>query len=226
LGADFVNGVNILKQIVMETKKIDFKKEYKELFRQSDKKVMYVDVPELLYLAIDGEGHPETSPIFQDKIGALYSMVYTLKFMLKEPALQPQGYFDFVIPPLESFWFMEDCEGFDTQGLADWRWTLMLIVGNYYTPDLLEKAKAEILKKGKPAKFLTEVRLEKMAGGKAVQLMHLGPYNEVGPTVEKLMAELEAKNLNPSGKYREIYLNNPCKVEPVKIKTICRMTYK
>lgn len=209
----------------MVTKKVDFKKEYKELFRQSDKKVLYIDVPELLYLAIDGEGHPETSPDFLVKIGMLYGMVYTLKFLLKEPSLQPPGYFDFVIPPLESFWFMEDCEGFDAQRLADWRWTLMLIVGDYYTPDLLEKAKTEILKKGKPAKFQDYIRLEKMVGGKAVQLMHLGPYNEVGPTVEKLMAELETNNLKPAGRYREIYLNDPRKVTPDKIKTLCRMTY-
>lgn len=81
-------------------KKVDFKKEFKELYRASDKKISYVNVPELKFLSIKGKGHPEQGSEFQEKIGALYGVAYTLKFMLKEPSLQPENYFEFVIPPL------------------------------------------------------------------------------------------------------------------------------
>jgi hypothetical protein len=210
----------------MEAQKIDFKKKYPELFRQSDKKVSYIQVPKLLYLAIDGEGHPENSPDFHDKISAIYGMVFTLKFMLKDSALQPPGYFDFVVPPLESTWYIKDCPGFNPERPADWRWSLMVVVPEYFTPELLAKACDVISKKGKDITFARQVRLEKATKGKAAQLMHIGPYNGVGEIVKKLMTEMEANHLELVGNYREIYLNDPNRIDPSKIKTICRMTYK
>jgi hypothetical protein len=210
----------------MDNLKIDFKKKYKTLFSQTDKKVSYIEVPELLYLSIDGQGHPENSPDFHQKIGALYGVAFTLKFMLKDPAQQPPGYFDFVVSPLESTWFMKDCPGFDPQRPDDWRWSLMMIAPEYFTTVLLEKACAEIARKGKDTTFAKQVKLENTPGGKAAQIMHLGPYGEVKATVEKLMAEMEANKFEPIGHYREIYLNDPSRVAPEKIKTICRMTFK
>lgn len=207
-------------------KKIDFKKEYKELYRQSDKKISHVVVPEFKYLAIDGVGHPENNPSFEQKIGALYGVAYTLKFMFKNTELQPENYFDFVIPPLEIFWFMNDCKGFDPDKPEDWRWTLMIMQADYITAEHVKMAKTELLKKGKANEFLDELRLEKNLDGKAVQILHLGPYNEVAPTVEKLKNELKLNGLIQQGKYREIYLNDPRRVAPEKIKTICRMPYK
>lgn len=207
-------------------KKIDFKKEYKELYRQSDIKVSHVDVPEFSYLTINGAGHPENNPSFEQKIGALYGVAYTLKFMFKKPELQPKGYFEFVIPPLETFWFMEGCDGFDPEKPEDWRWTLMIMQANYISDRHVDLAKKELKGKEKANEFLDELRLEKNSDGKAVQLLHLGPYNEVGPTVKRLQEELKNKGLTAHGKYREIYLNDPRRVATEKIKTICRMSYK
>jgi hypothetical protein len=206
--------------------KVDFKEKHKELYRQSDKKVEHVVVPEFNYLAIDGERHPEQNKSFEEKIGAIYGVAYALKFMLKKPALQPEGYFDFVMPPLECFWFMKDGIQFDPENFEDWRWTLMVMQADYITEKLVNLAKKELLKKGKAGKYLDGLRLEKNADGKAVQLLHLGPYNEVGDTITKLKEELSEKGMVPRGKYREIYLNDPRRVSPEKIKTICRMPYK
>ncbi len=205
--------------------KIDFKKEYKELYRQPANKISYVEVPEFNYLAIDGEGHPEGNQDFQHKIGTLYGIAYTLKFMLKEPGLQPAGYFDFVVPPLETFWFMKNDVEFDANKPDDWCWTLMIMQADYISTELVEMANKELIKKGKEVKFLDQLRLEKISDGKAVQTLHVGPYNEVRPTVKMLLDELENNDLKPARKYREIYLNDPRRIAPEKIKTICRMPY-
>lgn len=85
--------------------KVDFKKTYKTLYKASDKKLTVVEAPEFQFLMIDGKGNPNTEPEFHKKIEAIYGVAYTLKFMLKDEKLQPEGYFDFVVPPLETLWF-------------------------------------------------------------------------------------------------------------------------
>ncbi|MCG6189643.1 GyrI-like domain-containing protein [Maribellus maritimus] len=207
-------------------KKIDFKKEYKKLFRQSDKKISYIVSPKLNYLTIEGKGHPEKNTGFEQKIGALYGVAYTLKFMFKNPDFQPPEYFDFVIPPMETFWYMNNCDGFDVNRPNDWRWTLLLMQAGYITPQHIEHAKNELIKKGKTNDFTEDLQLKKIKKEKAVQLLHIGPYNQVSETVEKLMKELESKGLEPYGKYREIYLNDSRRVPPEKLKTICRLPFR
>jgi hypothetical protein len=206
--------------------KLDLKKVWKPLFNQHANKISYIDVPEFGYLAVDGSGHPENNPVFQEKTGALYSVAYTLKFMLKDAGMNVPDYTDYVIPPLEGFWFMNDCNGFDASRTEDWRWTLMIMQPDFITQELIGKAKEEISRKGKQTNSINDVRLERIADGKAVQILHTGSYNTVGESVKKLLDELERNNLRPARKYREIYLSDPRKTAPEKLKTICRMPYE
>ncbi len=205
--------------------KIDFKKEYKDLYRASAKKVSYIKVPEMKFLMVDGQGYPEKSPDFQPAIEALYSAAYTLKFMLKDEKLQPKNYFDFVVPPLESLWWMEGSDCFDVEKHDDWRWTLMIMQADYITDDLIEKAKEEILKK-KEVSYFKKMRFEKGSSGKAAQLMHIGPYNDVNRSIDILIKEFEEKGLKMIGKHYEIYLSDPRRVPPERLKTIIRFFYK
>ncbi len=102
-------------------KKIDFKKEYRTLYSASQKKVSYLEVPDMKYISVDGKGDPNENPEFQEGIEALYGTAYTLKFMLKKnPELQLKNYFDFVIPPLEAIWWMDGQE-FDVEKKDEWK---------------------------------------------------------------------------------------------------------
>ncbi|MFC2136985.1 GyrI-like domain-containing protein [Bacteroidota bacterium] len=206
-------------------KKIDFKKEYKDLYKASAKKVSYINVPKLKFLKVDGNGYPEKSPDFQPAIEALYSTAYTLKYMLKEEKLQPKNYFDFVVPPLESLWWMEGSECFDPKKHDDWRWTLMIMQADYIDNKLIEKAKEEIKKK-KAVPYLKNMRYEYGPTGKAAQFMHIGPYNDVNRSIDILVKEFEEKELEMIGKHYEIYLSDPRRVPPERLKTIIRFYYK
>ena len=127
--------------------KIDFKKEYKTLFRASDKKVSYVEVPDFKYIMLSGQGAPENNPSFQEAIEVLYSIAYTMKFMLKlNKGLQPAGYFEYVIPPLEALYWMEGLD-FNPDELDKWEWTMMIMMADYITDELINKAKDEAKKK-------------------------------------------------------------------------------
>ena len=206
-------------------KKIDFKKEYKDLYKASDKKVSFINIPKLKFLMVDGKGYPEKSDDFQPAIEALYSMAYTLKIMLKDEKLQPEDYFDFVVPPLESQWWMDSSECFNAKKYEDWRWTLMIMQANYINDKLIDKAKEEIRKK-KDITYLEKMRFETGPSGKAAQLMHIGPYNTVERSINVLVKDMEEKSLEMIGKHYEIYLSDPRRIPPERLKTIIRFYYK
>ena len=205
-------------------KKIDFKKEFRTLYSASPKKVAYLEVPDMKYLSVDGKGPPEENPEFQEAIEALYGTAYTLKFMLKKkPELQPQNYFDFVIPPLEAIWWMDGQE-FDVEKKDEWKWAWMIMQADYVTDFLIEKSINE-LKEKKDSPALDKLQFKTVSGGKAVQMLHVGPYDQVQVTIEKIASELANKGFKCKGKHHEIYLSDPRKVPPEKLKTIVRHFY-
>jgi hypothetical protein len=201
--------------------KIDFKKTMKPLFQASDKKVSFIEVPVLKYLMVKGKGSPEHID-FMHAIEALYGAAYTLKFMLKDQ--KPAGYYDFVIPPLEALWCM-DCGTFDVSKPEEWLWTAMIMQPDYITESLLKDA-VTALKKKKTVHSADKLDLTVLKEGKAIQMMHIGPYNEVGKTYTILEQELKADKKIITGAGHEIYLSDPRKVAPEKLKTIVRMPYK
>ncbi|MCX6258829.1 MAG: GyrI-like domain-containing protein [Bacteroidia bacterium] len=202
--------------------KIDFKKTLKHLYQASDKKISIIEVPKMQYLMVKGKGSPEDKG-YHEAIEALYSAAFTLKFMLKDKKLQPKGYFDFVIPPLESLWSMEEgC--FDPSRPDDWIWTAMIIQPDYIHDKLLTTAKKEAMKK-KDLPAMSKLILSDLNEGKALQMLHIGPYNEVSDTYSIIIKELQEKGLKVSGQSHEIYLSDPRRVAPEKLRTIVRMAY-
>ncbi len=203
----------------------DFKKEYKELYFPKTVPAV-VQVPALTFLMISGKGNPNTSAKYKGAVEALYSLAYGIK-MSKISGQQPQGYFDFVVPPLEGLWWLEG-EPFNGTVLHrkdDFFWTMMLRQPNFVTPAVLEATKATVSKK-KPHINTSEVTLVTFEEGLCAQVLHLGPYDDEPDTIA-LLDDFIAKNgyltaMEGRRQHHEIYLSDPNKTEPEKMKTVLR----
>ena len=198
--------------------KVDFKKSLKEFYSASKTAACLVDVGSMNFVMVDGVGDPNTSADFQDAVGALYGVAYTVKFDMKKS--QPAGYFEFVVPPLEGLWWM-DPGPFDPEAKDKWQWTVMVMQPDFVTSSIIENA-ILVLKEKKPSDALSKVRFERFEEGASAQIMHLGPYSEEGPTIEKLHSFVEAEGYVLRGKHHEIYLSDPRRCAPEKLKTIIR----
>lgn len=197
--------------------KIDYKKELGHLFKPSAKKEEIVDVTRMNFLMIDGQGDPNTSQEFKDAIEALYSVSYTLKFMIKKSELG----IDYGVMPLEGLWWADDMSQFSVEKKEQWKWTLMIMQPELVTTELLNKAIAQVEKKKNPA-ALSQLRFESFAEGRAAQIMHIGPFAEEGPTIERLHHFITKNGFKMTGKHHEIYLSDIRRAAPEKWKTIIR----
>jgi len=196
--------------------KYDLRKALKGLYTASRGKFVLIDVPPMNYLAVDGEGDPNTAPAYAAAVEALYVSSYTLKFMSKE-----QGR-DYVVPPLEGLWWADDMDDFITRRKDRWRWRMMIAVPDFVdaalAPAALEKAKAK-----KPSPALDRVRFERLEEGRAAQVLHVGSYDDEGPALDALHNRFLPDNgLVPTGRHHEIYLSDARKTPPEKRKTILR----
>ncbi len=195
--------------------KIDLKKTLKPFYTVSAKAAALVVVPPLKYLMLNGYGDPNTNPDFQAGIEALYTASYTLKFGLKKE----QG-LDYVVPPLEGLWWMLLAD-FDPDRRDDWRWTLMIPQPEEVTRELLDQAVAAA-KKRKTLPALEKLRLEIYDEGRAAQILHVGPYSAETATIDRLHAFIKEQGFHLCGKHHEIYLSDPRRTPPEKLKTILR----
>ncbi|HSV48684.1 MAG TPA: GyrI-like domain-containing protein [Candidatus Acidoferrales bacterium] len=198
--------------------KIDFKKELKHLYDSSDKQVTIIDVPDMNFLMVDGQGAP-ASPQYQEAIEALYAVAYALKFNIKKA----QG-IDYGVMPLEGLWWADDMTKF-LEDKNKWRWDMMIMQPKYVTKELFKEAVEQVREKKAPA-ALDKVRFECYHEGKAAQIMHVGPFSAEGPNVEKIHAAIKAAGHELSGKHHEIYLSDARKAAPEKWKTILRQPMK
>jgi hypothetical protein len=197
-------------------KKIDLKKDLKYLYQPSVSEVELVRVPKFNYLMIDGEGDPNNSQSFQEAVQALYTVAYTLKFMIKK-----EKSVDYPVMALDGLWWMDDMSQFSTENRGAWRWTLMILQPAVVTKSLFAKAlKQAREKKGLAA--LAKIRLEPYSEGLSVQIMHVGPYAEEAPTIQRLHAVARERGCELRGKHHEIYLGDPRKSKPEKLKTVLR----
>lgn len=197
--------------------KIDFKKELKHLYRPSAKEFVVVDVPLMNFLMINGHGDPNTAQEYKDAVEALYGVAYRLKFMSK----REKG-MDYVVPPLEGLWWAEDMKAFTTKrDKSAWGWTMMIMQPEWITQEMLEEAVKQVGEK-KSLPVLPKLRLEGYHEGLAVQILHIGPYDEEGPTIARMHAFIVENGYEPAGKHHEIYLSDPRKVAPEKLKTVLR----
>lgn len=197
--------------------KIDLKAEYKSLYSAPAKDFVLVEVPSLQYLMFDGAGDPNSAPEYAQAIEALYSLSYTLKFMSKRAFDR-----DYVVGPLEGLWWAKDMKTFVTREKSKWSWTMMILQPDWIEKGHLCAALSEVMmKKGLPG--LEKVRLERLEEGLSAQILHVGPYDDEGPVLKRLHEDwLPANGLIETGKHHEIYLSDPRKTAPEKLKTILR----
>jgi hypothetical protein len=195
---------------------IDYKKELKHLYAPSAKEPALVEVPELQYLMIDGQGDPNSAPAYAAAVETLYALAYALKFMVK----REQGV-DYGVMPLEGLWWGQGIDWHDAGQRADWQWTMLIMQPEHVTAALFEQALAPTRKK-KPGLALDRARLERYDEGRAAQILHIGPYAIEGPTVARLHAFIEQQGHALRGKHHEIYLGDPRKTAPEKLRTVIR----
>lgn len=197
--------------------KIDYKKELKHLYSASSKKVEIVEAPVMNFLMIDGKGDPNGSQPFQEAVEALFGVSYTLKFMIKRSA----GGMDYGVLPLEGLWWTDDMSRFSVEKKEDWQWTMMIMQPEPVSRDLMAEAVA-LMRKKKNTASLASLRFEAFAEGKAAQILHVGPFSEEGPAIQKVHEHIKASGGKLSGKHHEIYLSDTRKAAPEKWKTIIR----
>lgn len=206
-------------------KKLDYKKEYKDLYMPKTSPSI-VEVPEMLFIMVDGKGDPNTSPEYKHAMSLLYGLSWTIK-MSKMKGTKPAGYFEYVVPPLEGFWQADDMN-FAEMTIGDkskFRWTSMIRQPEFVTPAVFEDAKA-VLGKKDPDLNLDLARLVKYTEGLCAQVLHIGPYDDEPETVKKLGRYIEEQgyvtDISEERRHHEIYLGDPRKTAPEKRKTVIR----
>jgi hypothetical protein len=196
--------------------KLDLKKSLKYLYEPTSKAFSVVDVPEMNFIMIDGQGNPNTSAEYVDALQALYSAAYTLKFTVKKEMAV-----DYPVMASEGLWWMDDMREYSAARKDDWKWTMMIMQPEIVTRQMFDQAVATALeKKGQPA--LTRLRLERFHEGLSTQILYFGSYSEEGPTIARLHQSIEQSGYVRYGKHHEIYLGDPRRVAPEKLRTVIR----
>ena len=208
-------------------KKLDLRKQFKELYTPPSKQVVTVDVPKFNFLMIDGVGNPNTSQEYQDALNALYGVAYTLKFMHK---LKIKPAIDYPVMALEGLWWVEGVEHFTLEQLMErkdeWHWTMMVMQPDFITRALVKQAIAEVIEKRGDAPSFAKIRLESFREGQSAQIMHIGPYSAEAPNIERLHKYITESGHKLRGKHHEIYLGDPRRTKPERLKTVLRQPMK
>lgn len=201
----------------------DFKKEYKEFYLPKNKPSI-VTVPAMHYIAVRGRGDPNREDgDYKRSIGLLYGIAYTIK-MSRKGGRQMEGYFDFVVPPLEGFWWQDGVEGIDYSQKESFHWISVIRMPDFVTPAELQWAKQEAAEK-KKADF-SQVEYLTCDEGLCVQCMHVGPYDDEPATVQRMHDYMEQQgyvlDISDRRLHHEIYLSDARKCAPEKLRTVIR----
>jgi len=196
--------------------KLDLKKEYREFYNPSAKECVVVDVPDMHFLMVDGSGDPNTSQDYQDAVGALYGLAYTLKFHSKI-VLE----IDYTVMPLEGLWWADEMTEFPGEDKSAWKWTAMIMQPDHITAADVEAAREDVRNKKDPP-ALDLLRLESLYEGPSVQIMHIGPYADEAPTIARLHQFATGGGYRLRGRHHEIYRSDPRRAAPEKLRTVIR----
>lgn len=204
--------------------KIDYKKTEKYLYLP--KAPAIVQVPEMVFFAVDGQGDPNTSPAYQEALELLYGLSFTVK-MSKMSGEEPEGYFEYVVPPLEGLWWTEE-PGFDGKAPADksaFRWTSLIRQPDFVDEDVFAWASERLAKK-KPELPSGKARFLRWEEGLCAHALHIGPYDDEPATIDKLSAFTEKEgytaDFSDTRRHHEIYLGDPRRTAPERLKTVIR----
>lgn len=202
---------------------LDMKKTLKQLYAPSTNAVSVVAVPPLPYLMIDGQGNPNTSTQYQQAVQALYGLAYGIR------AIAKAGGDAFTVMPLEGLWTLgsEQPAGLTlTEADKDrFTWTMMIMQPDFVTTEMVEQARTAVAEKKSDLTLLGAIRFETYHEGEAVQIMHIGSYNDEGPNIARLHQHIADNGWTLSGTHHEIYLSDPRKTEPDKLKTVIRQPF-
>lgn len=197
--------------------KIDLKSDRKDLYRPGSREFTEVDVPPIRYLAIDGSGDPNSSEDYALAVAALYATAYTIKFGFRTRTGD-----DFVVSPLEGLWSSSDPSSFVERRKSEWDWTMLIALPDQVADLDIEAGLAAAARK-KPALPIDRVRAEVLTEGRSLQIMHIGSYDAEGPILARLHDEvMPALRVTWNGPHHEIYLGDPRRVAPEKLRTVLR----
>ena len=205
----------------------DFKKEYKEYYMPGNKPSI-VTVPSMNYIAVRGHGDPnQEGGDYKQSIELLYGIAFTIK-MSKKGDRQIEGYFDYVVPPLEGFWWQDDVDGIDYEHKEDFNWISAIRLPDFVTKTDFDWAIEEATKKKK--QDFSKVEFLTCDEGLCVQCMHIGSYDDEPATVQMMHEYMEEQgydlNITDQRLHHEIYLSDARKVAPEKLKTVIRHPIK
>lgn len=205
--------------------KLDYKKEYKELY-QPKKTPSVIEVPEMVFIAVDGKGNPNSSAEYQEAIEILYGLSFTIK-MSKMNNNQPDGYFEYTVPPLEGLWYCDDVS-FDGLNVSDkdkFRWISLIRQPEFVTEEVFKWAKTSLSVK-KPKLDTEKARLIKYTEGLCVQIMHVGDYDNEPESILKMKEYMKEngyeEDFSKERFHHEIYLSDPRRCARDRLKTVIR----
>jgi hypothetical protein len=197
--------------------KYDVKRELKACYAPRNTDWEIVDVPELRYLAVDGHGDPNTGAAYGRAVEALHAVAYTVKFASKGGLGR-----DYVVGPLEGLWWADDMGDFLARRKDNWRWRLLIHLPEWVTGTMVEDARGAVrAKKGLPA--AADVRTETLREGACAQVLHIGSYDDETPLLTRLHGDyLPARGLREAGLHHEVYLSDPRRTDPARLRTVLR----
>lgn len=200
-----------------ETPNYDVKKERRDLYSARSGRFDLVDVPAMGFLMADGRGDPNTAEEYGEVLEALYTVSYTVRALAKSELGRRH-----TVGPLEGLWYADDLGVFTARDKEAWQWTMMIVQPEWVTVGMVATA-VEKVTTTKPHIDLHRVRFEEFAEGPAVQTLHVGPYDDEGPTIARMhQGVIPTGGLHASGPHHEIYLSDPRRTAPEKLRTILR----
>ena len=207
----------------MPEKKLNLKKQFPELYNPT-KEPHIIEIPEMTFFMVDGTGYPVENPLYQEAMQLLYGASFSLKMKIIKPTTGK----DYVIPPLEGLWWADDMSVFTTEYMErkdEWKWTSMVRIPDFVSEEQIEKG-LTIFQKSKNPENFDKLRYEKYAEGTVVQVLHLGPFSEEGPVIERMHEFALAQGYILHEKHHEIYISDPRRTKPEKLRTVIRQPIK
>ena len=196
--------------------KLDLKKHHRELFNPPKHAFVEVTPPTMSFVKADGSGNPNTAAAYRIAVEWLYGVSYAMKFAAKDKLAR-----DYVVPPLEALWWSDDAGSFTRREKDRWQWTVMIMAPDFVTESIFEAAVTKTLLKRNDRP--SSLRFEPYTEGRSLQILHIGSYDDEGPVLARLHDDvMPGLGVTFNGPHHEIYLSDPRKVEPSRLRTILR----
>jgi len=199
----------------LTAKKIDYKKQFPLLYNPS-KEPHVLDIPEMKFFMVKGSGYPVDNPEYQEAMTLLNGVSFTLKMKVMKPAGK-----DYTVPPLEGLWYMDDMSRWSMDNKDKWKWTMMIRIPDFVT-EAQEKKALKLFKENKNPPGFDKLNIESYKEGTVVQVLYTGSYSEEGPTIARMHEYAEEKGYVLVGHHHEIYLSDPRRTKPEKLRTVIR----